>query len=407
MMTMLGLLSRWGRAVARSWWARGTLGALMVVPSYAAVTTPPSPTPVVTSVGLVATDTTLTPLDWPVSGSAALYIPQLGVEQSNNDEERPIASLTKMMTAYEALRRLPLLPGQSGPCFTVSKAQEVSYANDVAQGLSTIEIAQGEQLCESQLVQGIFVHSGADFARMLALMAWPSLPIFIRHMNLDAQKLGLNSTHYADVVGIDANSQSTALDQAHLAAVLMQNPVVARDADMNTVTLPLAGTLGSYSPLLNQFGIVGVKTGVTDAAGGCYVMARLVSYHGQRVLEFSVVLGQGGANVLITAANVALALSESALVNYTYVHLRAGTTVGSVIWNGGRTALVLDENLSYPVRWVPYGQPSTPYATRLTLRPIRLGLYPGAPVGSLRVALPTGPVSIPVTVTTPLVAPTA
>ena len=393
-----------GVRCSRHWVAHVAASALVIIPPYATVSSPsvrPLIPVVAYSTRAIATVTT-SPLRWPKEGSAAIFVPQLGLTQTNNDYERPIASLTKLMTVYVALRRLPLLPGQSGPCTTVTAAQYAAYQADLVNGLSTITIATGEQLCENQLIEGALVHSGADYADLLAVMAWGSIPVFVNHMNTTAAQLGMDETNYADVVGINPNSQSTALDQAHLAALLMANPVFAYDVDQNTVTLPLAGTLGSYSPYLNHFGIIGVKTGRDATAGGCDVMARVVAYRGQRVLEYTVVLGQGGTDVLLTAANVALALSLSDHVNDMKVRLAKDTTLGYVLFGHSLTAFVLQASLSHDPIWVAYGQLSPLYPTRLVVTAPRSAWAPGVRVGSLIVQLPQGVVRLAVTVKNPV-----
>jgi len=63
------------------------------------------------------------PLAWPSVGSAALDIPALGVLESHDNAVVPIASLTKMMTAYVTLVKLPLAIGSSGPCLTVGASR--------------------------------------------------------------------------------------------------------------------------------------------------------------------------------------------------------------------------------------------------------------------------------------------
>ena len=64
---------------------------------------------------------------------------------------------------------------------------------------------------------------------------------------------------------------------------------------MTSVTLPVAGTLSTYTPLIGLRGIIGVKSGFTAAAGGCDVLA--VVTNGARaptVLLPAAVTGQTG-----------------------------------------------------------------------------------------------------------------
>jgi D-alanyl-D-alanine carboxypeptidase (penicillin-binding protein 5/6) len=72
-----------------------------------------------------------------------------------------------------------------------------------------------------------------------------------------------------------------------------------------SATLPVAGTVHNTNTLLGQNGFVGVKTGNTDAAGGCFAFRAIRSIHGKRTTITGVVLGQPGHNQL--AAGLAAA----------------------------------------------------------------------------------------------------
>jgi D-alanyl-D-alanine carboxypeptidase (penicillin-binding protein 5/6) len=72
-------------------------------------------------------------------------VPQLSVAASSPNQPRvPIASLTKMMTAWVVLHKLPLTSGESGPCLTVNGADLALYNNDVDNGLSSVKIDDGD-----------------------------------------------------------------------------------------------------------------------------------------------------------------------------------------------------------------------------------------------------------------------
>ena len=52
---------------------------------------------------------------------------------------------------------------------------------------------------------------------------------------------------------------------------------------MPSITLPVAGTVSTYTPLLGIQGVIGVKSGFTTQAGGCDVLAVMrVGYTGRR-----------------------------------------------------------------------------------------------------------------------------
>jgi hypothetical protein len=105
-----------------------------------------------TTTTVAPTTTTTLPrptLAWPARGSAAILVPQLGVSAaSSNQPRQPIASLTKLMTAWVALHRLPLGASGTGPCEVVNASDMALYDYDNATDQSGVKIVLGETLCE-------------------------------------------------------------------------------------------------------------------------------------------------------------------------------------------------------------------------------------------------------------------
>ena len=103
-------------------------------------------------------------------------------------------------------------------------------------------------------------------------------------------------------------SVSTAGDILKVAAPDMANPVVASIVQNTSITLPVAGTISTYTPLLGLDGIIGMKSGFTTVAGGCDVLAVIRPVHGHRTLLLAAVTGQSGAEALGQAGLHGLAL---------------------------------------------------------------------------------------------------
>ena len=276
--------------------------------------------------------TNATPLAWPSIGSAALDIPALHVVQVWHDQVLPIASLTKMMTAYVALAHLPLTFGQTGPCHYVTAADLAEYKYEQRVGQSSVPVAVGERLCEIDLLNGLLVRSGGNYALMLATMVAGSPTDFVTMMNAEASALGLGSTHYDDVSGYSTLSVSNSLDQARLATLIMKSALVRAIVRQPSVTLPVAGTVASFTPFVGVGNVVGVKSGRTDAAGGCDVMAMTFRQGGVTRLAYVVVLGQRGGDLLGPAGNAAYALDSSALANRVVATFTRGEEVGRIGW---------------------------------------------------------------------------
>jgi D-alanyl-D-alanine carboxypeptidase (penicillin-binding protein 5/6) len=295
-------------------------------------------------------------------GSAALDIPSLGVLEGFHDQVVPIASLTKMMTAYIALKRLPLGIDQTGPCHVVTSDDVTTY--DVMKSLSEsiVEVVEGEQLCESDLLNGLMVHSAGNYAVMLANMVSGTNDAFIALMNQEAITLGLTGTHYDDVTGFSPKSVSTALDQAKLAAILMKSALVRAIVIQTSVTLPVAGTVASFTPLLGVDNIIGVKSGRTLEAGGCDVMAMTFSDGTSTKVLYAVVLGQRGGDLLGPAGDAALALSNSAVASRLHYVFAKDLAVGEISWSGHHVRFGLTQRRE--VWWWP-AQPALRVSVRV------------------------------------------
>jgi D-alanyl-D-alanine carboxypeptidase (penicillin-binding protein 5/6) len=335
------------------------------------------------TLGTIRATTSSTPsIAWPSVGSAALVIPSLGVEKSWHDQVVPIASLTKMMTAYVVLQKLPLSIGQTGPCITISDNDVATYDALSEQDQSSVLVEAGESLCENDLLDGLLVHSASNYAVLLANMVSDSTAAFVTLMNQTAVSLGLSDTSYVDVSGFDPGSVSTALDQARLAVLLMRSPLVRSIVDQASVTLPLAGTVDSFTPYVGTDSVIGVKSGRTSAAGGCDVLAMTFQLGATTRTIYAVVLGQEGGDLLGLAGSAALALAKSGLIGqlpHTHDFLTT-TPLGTLGWGTRRVSFGVATNTE--VTW-SHSQP----VLRVNLRMKRLTgpIHRGETVGWLLV----------------------
>jgi D-alanyl-D-alanine carboxypeptidase (penicillin-binding protein 5/6) len=128
-------------------------------------------------------------------------------------------------------------------------------------------------------------------------------------MNARASTLGMNATHYVDVSGFSAASVSTPSDLIKLAQTAMRQPVLAQIVGQSQATLPVAGVIHNLDTLLGQGGVIGIKTGHTDQAGGCFVMAADLTVDGLTVRVYGAVMGQ--PNALAGALNTSTTLLQS------------------------------------------------------------------------------------------------
>jgi D-alanyl-D-alanine carboxypeptidase (penicillin-binding protein 5/6) len=162
----------------------------------------------------------------------------------------------------------------------------------VAQDQSVQPVNPGQVLTQIQLLQGMLIPSANNYAEILAVWDSGSVEGFVTKMNREAQALGMTSTVYDDVSGFSSLSVSTAADQLILARAAMQDPVFAETVATAQIELPGVGNVANVNELLGVGGIVGIKTGFTEEAGGNLAFASRRQAAGQDVDVVGVILGQ-------------------------------------------------------------------------------------------------------------------
>lgn len=185
--------------------------------------------------------------------------------EDNADEQRAIASITKIMTTYLAVEDMTVDDPRLDEVYTVSEHAAASDEDG-----TSMYFEAGDEVTMEVLLYGTMLRSGNDAAVALAeACADGDEDAFIDRMNEKAQELGMTNTHYSCPNGlIDEDNYSTARDMAKLAKVAMENELFAK----------LAGTwyieLGDYqienhNMLLDQMKgeCIGIKTGFTTLAG--------------------------------------------------------------------------------------------------------------------------------------------
>ncbi|VBB07083.1 peptidase s11 d-alanyl-d-alanine carboxypeptidase a [Lucifera butyrica] len=230
---------------------------------------------------------------FPDQGESAIGTENFGVIASSpNQTPVPIASVTKIMTAYLVLKEHPLQPGEEGPTLTMTAKDVADYESGVANDYSVVKVVEGEKLTEKQLLEGLMLPSGDNIATTLGRWVAGSEDAFVAKMNETAQVLGMTQTHYADLSGVSPATVSNAADQVKIAQAAMQDPIFREVVAMPQAMLPVAGLVYNVNSMLGSHGIVGIKTGSTLAAGGCFVSATPVIVGTETHYIIAAVLGQ-------------------------------------------------------------------------------------------------------------------
>lgn len=332
---------RRGKHAERPRWLRPCWQALpvLVVVALAAVVatlqfTRPLPLPLTHTARLssIKVPDTAIPIPWPAQGQGAVEVPQLGMTVTSGAEQPvPIASLTKIMTAYVVLRDHPIAPDAQGPDVTMSVADQNEAIADENANDTAVPVQAGEVLSERQLLDGLLVHSANNLADVLANWDAGGIAQFVSKMNATAKTLGMRRTHYADASGLDPRTVSTAADQLLVASAAMRIPTFAAVVGQPSITLPLVGTLDNYVAQVGTDGIVGVKSGFTQAALGCLVLAAQRDVDGHQVMILAATTGQPGLDPLDAAADATVGLIDATAASLREVPvLAAGQLVASV-----------------------------------------------------------------------------
>jgi len=206
--------------------------------------------------------------DLPIRGQA-IYLVDLDARQvlwqRDPDTSRAPASLTKLITAMVAVDDAGSLD------HLVAVSSEATHVIPSLMGVTA-----GEQLTVRELLYGLFLDSGNDAAEALASGVVPR-DRFIRQMNQKARTIGLTASHFVNPSGLDAPGHGmSAHDLAHAAAYLdTYYPDVAAVAATKSIAIAATATHKAFYPQnLNRLigtypGATGLKTGLTDNAGGC------------------------------------------------------------------------------------------------------------------------------------------
>ena len=193
--------------------------------------------------------------------------------QQNADQKRPIASITKLVTALVIVRRhvpdevitVPTLP-----------------AYDPAD--SRLGLVSGQRLTVEALLEAMLIPSADDAADSLAIADSGTDTAFSAKMNQLVTDWGISDTHFASPSGlVDTGNYTTAQSLAKLASLALANPLVAHITSTPTTTIKTTTgttfTVVTTNDLLREGVVSGIKTGYTPAAGQSLVGLARVDGH--------------------------------------------------------------------------------------------------------------------------------
>jgi D-alanyl-D-alanine endopeptidase (penicillin-binding protein 7) len=198
------------------------------------------------------------------AAAAIVYNPETGevLWESNSQNTRSIASITKVMTATVFLENNPDL------------TQEILITRPDVTRASTTYLRAGYRITTGDLLHLLLIGSDNAAARTLARVSPHGSEGFIDRMNQKADELGLDHTYYVDPSGLMAENVSSAYDMARLIsyvskderiASVMRKPEYVASVGRTTVTVHSTNQLVRNGDV----DVLGGKTGFISKAGYC------------------------------------------------------------------------------------------------------------------------------------------
>jgi D-alanyl-D-alanine carboxypeptidase (penicillin-binding protein 5/6) len=185
--------------------------------------------------------------------------------------ERPMASITKVMTALVVL--------ESGNLDQVIRVPQAAFNYVWKYGAASAALHPGDELTVQELLEAMLLPSGADAAYTLANEYGPGLTAFVARMNATAARMGLAHTHFTSPDGLpyptETSTYSTPSDLLTLGLAVMRFPAFQAIVDQQFYHLPKGKGHHQYwwdntNALMETYpGAVGIKDGFTDDAGHC------------------------------------------------------------------------------------------------------------------------------------------
>ena len=200
--------------------------------------------------------------------------------RQNSDQQRYIASLTKMMTALLFLESGKDMNAEiTIPTSLTQEFKDIQNANG-----STMNLRIGETVRRIDLLYAMLVSSANDAASVIAWDVGGSLGAFLQQMNTRAAELGCTRTTFTCVHGLyDYGNVASAEDMAKIAAACYGNETLVQVLSAGAYTLPATNlhkeerSIAAANPLLDTGSstyrsyVRCVKSGFTTLAGRCAV----------------------------------------------------------------------------------------------------------------------------------------
>ena len=296
--------------------------------------------------------------------------------ERNADEALAPASMTKMMTLLLTMEAI-----DSGKIKLEDKV--IVSENAASMGGSQVFLSANTEYKLEEIIKAVCIASGNDAAVVLAETIGGSVDNFVAMMNKKARDLGLTSTNFVNVYGLDAKGHlSSARDMAKIARELIKHELILKYSSIYEEYLNKPDGSSIWMVNTNKLvrfykGIDGLKTGFTNKAGYCLTATGM--WNGMRLI--SVVMNEE------TQENRSKDTIE--LMNYGKSNYRVKTVIkkGEVV---GEIEIELGDKRSEKVvttedivELVDYSSDKEEYNYTVDIRPINAPVKKGDIVGTI------------------------
>jgi len=209
--------------------------------------------------------------------------------EHNSRERLPMASVTKIMTMLLTMEAI-----DTGRISYDDMIPASPHAISI--GTTQLWLKEGEEFSVRDMLKAVTIRSANDAAIMLAEKIAGSEEAFVAKMNEKAAELGMKDTKFIDCSGLtDEGQYSTAYDIAIMSRELLTKypEIIEYTTKWHDTIRDGKTSLDNTNKLIRSYdGIIGLKTGYTEAAG--YNLSAAAKRN--NLMLISVVLGEPDSN---------------------------------------------------------------------------------------------------------------
>ena len=265
------------------------------------------------------------------------------------DTPRPIASLTKVITALVVLHEHPIEAGTDGATLTLTAADSRLVSTYAAINGTTAPAPAGGTITQRAIIELMMVHSANNYAETLAVWAFGSVDAYLSAARQWLDERDLTAISVADTTGFSPDNRASPRSLLRLARIATADPVVAAAAALPRVTVPGIGSFPNRNLIIGVDGVTGLKTGTLRASGSSLLFAaEHAGPTGEHRVVGVVLNGPDGPRVAADARalllsvrddyhEVALVTEGTLVARYTSpwgdtAEVRTATGVDDVVW---------------------------------------------------------------------------